>query len=55
MSKNKKSWGFIKKEYRGCFENVYFQDILFECLKKTQYCRYQQFRFVVSNHPESQL
>ena len=24
MSKNKKSWGFIKREYRGCFENVYF-------------------------------
>jgi len=22
MSKNKKSWGFIKKEYIGCFEKV---------------------------------
>ena len=25
MSKNEKSWGFIKKEYRGCFENVNFR------------------------------
>jgi hypothetical protein len=34
MSKIKKSWGFIKRGYRGCFENVYFQDILFDILKK---------------------
>ena len=25
MSKNKKSWGFIKRENRGCFENVNFR------------------------------
>jgi len=28
MSKIKKSWGFIKKEYRGCFENVFFQIVV---------------------------
>ena len=28
MSKIKKSWGFIKREYRGCFENIYFQIVV---------------------------
>jgi len=28
MSKIKMSWGFIKREYRGCFENIYFQIVV---------------------------